>query len=268
MTYDSREKSRYGAAPLLCFRFVQGGTLVLHTSADQDVVLPVGTFTTAAIKCGGSEHSQEDGSGSVELEVPLDHKVATMFVGGLPVAPIGLTIYRAHRTEESDYKAWFVGTVESAAYETDVARLTCLRSSEKVRRQFPRDRYQIKCNFSVYSPAECGINANSFRDPCVISSVAGDTIVSADFALRADGWYTAGWLEVPGGEKRTVKSHVTDTIVLLRPFRVAPEPGDTLHAFAGDDRTLATCKNKFNNLVNFRGFPYVPIRNPFDGKIT
>ena len=31
-----------------------------------------------------------------------------------------------------------------------------------------------------------------------------------------------------------------------------------LHRLSGCDHTMAACQNQFNNLVNFRGFPYMP----------
>ena len=36
-------------------------------------------------------------------------------------------------------------------------------------------------------------------------------------------------------------------------------------AFAGCDRTFATCQSKFGNSLNFGGFPWIPVKNPFAG---
>ena len=44
----------------------------------------------------------------------------------------------------------------------------------------------------------------------------------------------------------------------MYPLPFAPAPGDTFNVAFGCDHTQATCQSKFNNLVNFRGFPYVP----------
>lgn len=40
-----------------------------------------------------------------------------------------------------------------------------------------------------------------------------------------------------------------------------PIPGDALSAVVGCDKRKTTCANKFNNLSNFRGFPYMPGEN-------
>jgi hypothetical protein len=34
---------------------------------------------------------------------------------------------------------------------------------------------------------------------------------------------------------------------------------------AGCDRTFATCQSKFGNSLNFGGFPWIPVKNPFAG---
>jgi uncharacterized phage protein (TIGR02218 family) len=40
-----------------------------------------------------------------------------------------------------------------------------------------------------------------------------------------------------------------------------PEPialGDTFAVTAGCDKRFPTCRDRFNNTVNFRGFPHIP----------
>lgn len=46
---------------------------------------------------------------------------------------------------------------------------------------------------------------------------------------------------------------------LSPPFKV--QVGDGYEAMAGCDKYFDTCKNKFNNVVNFRGFPHLPGRD-------
>jgi uncharacterized phage protein (TIGR02218 family) len=35
-------------------------------------------------------------------------------------------------------------------------------------------------------------------------------------------------------------------------------PGDAFVVTAGCDKTLATCRDRFANVANFRGFPHMP----------
>jgi len=47
-------------------------------------------------------------------------------------------------------------------------------------------------------------------------------------------------------------------IELWEPIRAAVGAGDTLRIEAGCDKRAETCRLKFNNIVNFQGFPFVP----------
>jgi Phage conserved hypothetical protein BR0599 len=42
------------------------------------------------------------------------------------------------------------------------------------------------------------------------------------------------------------------------PLQSSPNAGDAFTVYQGCDHTPGTCQSKFNNLANFRGFPYVP----------
>jgi hypothetical protein len=42
--------------------------------------------------------------------------------------------------------------------------------------------------------------------------------------------------------------------------------GVPLTLYPGCDHLKATCLAKFDNLPNYGGFPYIPARNPLDGR--
>ena len=82
----------------------------------------------------------------------------------------------------------------------------------------------------------------------------------------ADQWFTNGRLAWTGGAnngrameiKRHGVSGSTVTIELWQAMSEAVQAGDTFAVTAGCDKQFATCKAKFSNAVNFRGFPYMP----------
>jgi uncharacterized phage protein (TIGR02218 family) len=68
--------------------------------------------------------------------------------------------------------------------------------------------------------------------------------------------FTSG---VNAGVTATVGSAVASTsLTLLYPLESVPAAGDGFTVYFGCDHTPGTCHSKFNNLANFRGFPYVP----------
>jgi uncharacterized phage protein (TIGR02218 family) len=124
--------------------------------------------------------------------------------------------------------------------------------------------YQYACDATL-GDARCKLN---------ITGVTG-TVIAADTAYRftasgldarLDGWFTAGLLTwVSGanmGAAMEVKRHAAlDTsadIELWRSMASGIAPSDSFIITAGCDKTFATCKAKFGNGLNFRGFPQIP----------
>ncbi|HKQ57529.1 MAG TPA: DUF2163 domain-containing protein [Candidatus Eisenbacteria bacterium] len=266
MTFDDREQSVHEGEPVECYRFAVGTTVYRWTSADADVTLSTGTYTPAVISRGSLVQSQEDSTDSLEVMVPRYNPIATLFMPYVPGSKVLLTVYRAHRGEESEARPLFLGEVASVVVKDNEATLTCTPLVEALGRPVPSISYQPLCNWPLYG-AGCGVNAADFRDAAVVGSVSGVTVVSSTFAAKPDGWYTNGWMEDPDGEVRFITAHVGNTITLMSPY---PDltAGDTVHVLAGCDRTEATCVAKFNNFVNFMGFPRLPDRNPFNGAIA
>lgn len=60
------------------------------------------------------------------------------------------------------------------------------------------------------------------------------------------------------GLSMEVKSYVPGQITLQLPFPYAVAIGDAYTMHAGCDKSLATCRDRFSNLVNMRAFPYLP----------
>jgi uncharacterized phage protein (TIGR02218 family) len=62
------------------------------------------------------------------------------------------------------------------------------------------------------------------------------------------------------GVKRTIKRWLsTGDIELFNPFRYKPNQGDLCDIVVGCDKTKSTCQTKFSNVVNFLGFPHIPL---------
>jgi uncharacterized phage protein (TIGR02218 family) len=104
---------------------------------------------------------------------------------------------------------------------------------------------------------------------------AEGAVVSATDARRftvsgldsfADGWFANGKLTwtsgANNGRAMEVKRHaVTATgvsIELWQSMSEAVAAGDSFVITAGCDKQFATCKAKFDNAINFRGFPTMP----------
>lgn len=92
------------------------------------------------------------------------------------------------------------------------------------------------------------------------------TVRVAGLEAFADGWFTAGRLAFTSGANAglasEVKRHVVDAAgVVVTLWQAMPEPiapGDAFVITAGCDKQFATCRDRFGNAANFRGFPHIP----------
>lgn len=86
------------------------------------------------------------------------------------------------------------------------------------------------------------------------------------FPAFADRWFENGRFEVISGAARgligVVKSDRVDAagrrIELWQSIAAALAAGDLVRLTAGCDKSAATCRAKFANFLNFRGFPHIP----------
>lgn len=87
-----------------------------------------------------------------------------------------------------------------------------------------------------------------------------------DLAGFEAGWFARGRFEVLSGAAQglsgIIKQDRSDgtgrVIELWQPIRAEVLPGDMVRLQAGCDKRMQSCRLKFNNLVNYQGFPDIP----------
>lgn len=128
--------------------------------------------------------------------------------------------------------------------------------------------YQRICG-AVLGDGGCGVDLD---DPAYSAEVAVEDVDgSRKFRFTslqgfAEGWFARGRLRVLTGAAAGLVGQVRDdwlgasdrTLELWQELRAQVSVGDTVRVEAGCDKALETCRGKFGNVVNFRGFPYIP----------
>lgn len=135
--------------------------------------------------------------------------------------------------------------------------------------QQPKGRlFQFTCDADL-GDARCGIDLTepSRRGGGTIAlSVSPRQLTVTGLDAYADGWFTRGLFTFTSGAnagraievKRHERRNGETRIELWQEPAEAPAPGDAFQVTAGCDKQLATCRTKFANAVNFRGFPHMP----------
>jgi uncharacterized phage protein (TIGR02218 family) len=151
---------------------------------------------------------------------------------------------------------------EGAAFTAELRSLTHRLAEESGRlytATCSADLGDVRCTIDLSNPA--------FRGNGTVSSLDGAAMFHAsglgDFD---DGWFTAGKVSFTSGANDglavEVKVHRVDgSGVLLELWQQMPETiaeGETFIVTAGCDKRYATCRDRFANGLNFRGFPHIP----------
>lgn len=121
--------------------------------------------------------------------------------------------------------------------------------------------------------ARCAVDLAPFTVTGTITHVTSNQVCRDDTRTEEDDWFGEGEFEFTNGPKAGFKTKVkayTDdgTFTFMLPMWSAIEVGDEYRAVAGcrkrHDRTLdnplgvSDCRDKFNNVLNFRGEPHLP----------
>ena len=123
----------------------------------------------------------------------------------------------------------------------------------------PRNLFSPTCLHTLYDSG-CGVIQGTYsaNGTAALGSTSGTILSSVAQAQHAQG--SLAFISGANANVRaTVKTvNVGVALTLMYPLPFAPEPGDAFMVAAGCDHTQATCSGRFNNIANFRGFPYVP----------
>jgi uncharacterized phage protein (TIGR02218 family) len=128
--------------------------------------------------------------------------------------------------------------------------------------------FQFTCDTDL-GDARCGVDLDSsaYRGAGTIASVISARVFTvAGLDDFVDGWCARGVLRFTSGANAgqavEVRSHrVQDDVVIIELWQEPAREvmiGDAVTVTAGCDKHLATCRVKFANAVNFRGFPHMP----------
>lgn len=120
------------------------------------------------------------------------------------------------------------------------------------------------CNADL-GDSRCGINLETFTDGTVagtVVSVSSNRQFTDTSLTQAAGWFDGGLLAwtsgMNAGLAAEVKTFASGAITLHLPMPYAVQTGDAFTITVGCNKSLATCRDKFSNVVNFRGFPHLP----------
>jgi len=263
MTYLLQEASVAGGQPVELYRFALGTQRWTFTEAQSAVVYQSETYAPVPIKRGSIEQGTDINRATMDIVMPRDNPLATLFIASPPEGIVSVTLYRYHATDAAlETIVLWKGRVGGARLAGSELNLKCEPVATSLKRTGLRARYQLMCRHAVYS-AGCGALKESFASHGTVASVVTVVVQVAAAASKPDGYFVAGMLATADGQ-RMIVAHAGINLTLISPMP-ALAAGQAVTLYAGCDHSTAVCKTRFANLANYGGFPFVPVKNPFAG---
>jgi len=260
-----------------CYTFaLLTGLILTYTNADVPVTLNGYVYAANSVLVDGLKFKCAAGLEVDQQQITVSAR-ATDTVGGVPFLQAlrngvfdGCEIQR----ERAFLNSWSpantaspigsvilfkgrIGTIDNVGRTT--AQITVNSDLVLLDLQMPRNVYSPSCQHVLYDSG-CTLVKSAFGAAGTVG--AGSTPSTVNWA-GADPKFNQGTITfssgVNAGVSANVKSAVSGvSVALAYPILNAPAAGDAFTVYQGCDHTQFTCTNKFGNLANFRGFPYVP----------
>lgn len=263
MSYQLFEKSNQSSAPIELYQFVKGVDRYPFTTFISQIEYQGLEYTPTPIVRDRLKQSKDILKNGLSVTLPRDNSLAKQFIASSPDIPVTLTIFRGQDLGASlDFITYWKGRIVSSSVTDNHVKLECESLFTTLNRVGLRAKFELSCRHALYGVG-CNVNNQAYRVVSNVLSVnAGVTIEVQDAAAFGNNYYTGGILKSLTGEQRFILKQIGTTVTISRPiFDLTSQ----VEIFPGCDHLIGTCNGKFNNVLNFGGFPYIPQRNPFDG---
>jgi uncharacterized phage protein (TIGR02218 family) len=258
-------------ADLYTFALITGHVLQ-YSTADIPVTVNGATFQAKSVLVKGLLYKASIGLNVDQQQITIYADESDLIAGGIPfMAAMRRGMFDGARLkrERAFFTAWsqpavgavtlFKGIVSTIdAIGRTEAQLTVSSDLTYLDITLPRSTYQTTCLHTLYDSG-CGLDKSLFmaRGTAEIGSIKIALMWSGANVIYQQGriMFLSG---ANGGSSATVRKISGSVMLLSYPLPELPAIGDSFSIYQGCDHTQSTCTNTFNNLANFRAFPYVP----------
>jgi len=265
VTWDSLISSIEDSAQRECYEVVAGAIIYRFVRSDRNA--NIGGFTYEKTSVERSEVSTPTLNGRKQLTftLALDHAfVQRWFQQAIPPAAY-VNIISVQQSDSSRQRIFSGEIVACEVHSTrdGVATFTAISRMElALGRRLPTVSVGRQCPHVLYDFG-CKLNRNAFRVVTTAQIVNGPFVTVQTMSGHPDGWAKFGeLLHVPSGDRMPIRDQVGALVTLQLPI-VGMQTGDQVQVFAGCAHDAQTCSTKFDNILNFGGFPELPRANPF-----
>jgi hypothetical protein len=251
---------------------LSNGQILRHTNADMPVVWDGQTYEAhkLIIKRGATRVAVglDVDSNTLEIAAEPDYRLEGLqwseaaLGGALDGARVVIErIFFSDWATPVGAVVIFSGRVSDVSGSRSAVKVDVKSDIELLNVFSPRNIYQAGCMRTLYDGG-CKVNREKFT---VNGRVTANSATGTELACnltQADGWFNQGVIKFTSGRNaglsRTVKEHKGGRLSFALRLPFPPQSGDVFKIYPGCDKRQETCGKKFDNIVHFRGFPYIP----------
>lgn len=265
MTFEAQEEG--DGYPIELYDFKLGSEEFFLTSHDADITHLSNTYVSTQMQRQSVEQNTEIERQELKIDIQRDAELLENFVAFPPTQIMTLSIFRKHLNDGADeFVVVWKGRVLTVEWSGSQAAIACEPVFTSLKRPGLRRKYQAQCPHIHYG-AECKVNNLAFQTIGTVSAFTATTITAPEWAATAAEFYNGGYITFDNNNFRTVfDDDGAGTLTILTQFPDI-EVGSSIEAFPGCNHDLTDCKDRYDNVLNYGGFPYSPERNPFGGAI-
>lgn len=238
-----------------------GSTYWRYTSGDVAVTYDGNVYQPAPIQRDLVLYDSNLEISNLNITFGRSQGPMTLYVAQNPILVLWVKVTRLFRDLLTEPDIIFIGQISRVSFKGLTARAQCVGFESYLKQPIPRYRWQRACNWDVFG-TKCAKADTLFKVTTPLATISSDglTLTSTDFGLQDPDFYTLGKLQF-GSDYRMITYHVGNTIK-IRYRMLYLIPGSSVTAYAGCDRNAETCRDKFDNIINFGGHSYIPLDNP------
>lgn len=167
-------------------------------------------------------------------------------------------IYLVNWSDPTQYDIVASGLFGNVTDTDTGAFMTEFRSKSYVLEQTEGRAYQRTCDAKL-GDARCGVDLDTalYRHTTTVAVATNMSVVVTSISGYADDWFTLGKVIVNGAEV-PIRRQVGTRIELWQRMSNPIASGETVTLIAGCKQDADTCRVKFNNILRFQGFPFMP----------
>lgn len=266
MTYALNEESVADGTPFECYLFQSPNGSYRYTSLPFDVTLNGEVFKPLQIVRSSFDISAVvESLKTMDFTFPLNSVIANDYAGKNVPDYLTVLVYRAHIGDDlsTQFKIEWRGETTNYSIQNNkfVVKTRSIMQA-KILGANKTVYYQLACNNRVYDDRCKAIKAE-FTVATTVTALDNIRVTVGSSGSFGNGELSLGTMvNTRTGEERSIYNNTDGLIEVTYAFNDIVI-GDEVLLILGCDNRMSTCVNRFDNVVNFTGFRYIPAKNPF-----